>query len=299
MTVSDSTIEEWARLPGSFLLSWTGDVLRDALRRSRRLEGCRFEIFLQGSFANRTYTKHSSDVDLVVMMTMPLQENIAALGPVGRSNFHARYEKSEYDWRAFRKDVLAALRDRYFVKESSKCIDIHHWNSLMRVPADILPAIEYRKYHSFPLPGVESYDGGVFFRDSRGREIINYPKQHRENGQHKHRSTRGRFTAAVRAVKSARKELAEEKKGSVPAAPSYFLECLLYNVPDEVFTASMPSAVRKSVAWLHARAEDGGLRRFRCQNELVDLFGDEPDRWDLQTAKAVVEALHGLFNTGR
>jgi predicted nucleotidyltransferase len=294
VTVSDSTIEEWARLPGSLLLSWTEDVLRDALRRSRRLEGCEFEIFLQGSFANRTYTKQSSDVDLVVMMTLPLQENIEALGPVGRSNFNARYEQSEYDWQAFRKDVLAALRERYFVKEGSKCIDIHHWDSMLRVPADILPAIEYRKYHSFPLPGVEHYDAGVYFRDSRGRPIVNYPKQHQENGRYKDRSTRGRFTAVVRAVKAARKELAA-REIDVPAAPSYFVECLLYNLPDEVFTAPLPSAVRRSVAVLLARAEDGRLRRFRCQNELVDLFGDGPDQWDVPAATAVVTALNALL----
>ena len=97
--------------------------------------------------------------------------------------------------------MLAALRDSYFVKECSKCIDVRYWNSPIRVPADILPAVEFRKYHSFPLPGVEIYDEGILFCDSHGKEIIDYPKQHKENGGRKDQATRGRFTAAVRAVK--------------------------------------------------------------------------------------------------
>jgi hypothetical protein len=227
------------------------------------------------------------------MMKMPLQENIEALGPVGRSNFHARYEKSDYNWRAFRKDLLAALRDRYFVKEGSKCIDIRYWDSMLRVPADILPAIEYRNYHAFPLPDVEIYDEGVYFHDSHGKRIVNYPKQHKSNGKVKDRATRGRFTATVRAVKSARKELPEDRR-----APSYFLECLFYNVPNEEFGGSIPQAVRNSVAWLKACAARDGIAKFQCQNQLVDLFGRGPDNWSLSTAVTVVEALNDLFNCG-
>ena len=173
--ISDEEIIEWAKPPDEFRLSWTEAVLRDALRYSGRLDEHPYEVFLQGSYANHTNITESSDVDLVVMLTLPFEENVAALDPNGLKNFVDRYEDTWYGWEEFREDVLASLRESYFVAEGNKCVDIRDWDSLVRVPADIVPTIEYRLYSAFPTPQHEVYEEGVFFRDRLGHPIVNSP----------------------------------------------------------------------------------------------------------------------------
>jgi len=294
MTLSRETLEEWAKMPGSFLLSWTKGVLQDALREAERLDACEYEIFLQGSYANLTHISGTSDVDLVILMKLPLEEDIEALDAIGRANFHARYEETSYGWEEFREDVLATLRKRLYVKEGTKCIDIRHWDSLLRVPADILPAIEYRRYQSFYLPGMEKYEEGVFFRASNGTAIVNFPKQHLRNGRRKDKATRNLFKPVIRVLKNARNHLIDEESLKAVDAPSYFLECLLYNVPNDKFGTSLHGAVQGAVAWLEQQFDSANFAGFCCQNGVVDLFGPGPDQWDEKTAKDIIKKLSGL-----
>ncbi len=286
-------IERWAEPPGRFTLSWTEAVLREALQYADRLQDRPYEIFLQGSYANRTTIRQSSDVDLVVMLTLPFEENINALDPAGRINFADRYEETFYGWEHFREDVLAALREQYFVKEGNKCVDIHDWDSLVRVPADILPAIEYRWYSAFPLPDVEVYEQGVFFRDSAGTPIVNFPKQHLRNGNAKDLVTGGRFKQIVRVAKHARRAAVTGKVLDAGAAPSYFVECLFFNVPDDDYRTALPKAYDNAVSWLDAcrRERPTEFAGLSCQNGLVPLFGTGPDQWSVEAAGQLIDAL--------
>jgi predicted nucleotidyltransferase len=293
MTFPDpEQIKEWAEPPGQFMLSWTEAVLREALQYATRLRDHPYEIFLQGSYANRTNIKQSSDVDLVVMLQLPFEENVEALGTPDLANFTKRYEETFYGWEEFREDVLASLREQYFVQEGNKCVDIRDWDSLVRVPADILPAVEYRLYEAFPLPGVEIYEEGVFFRDGDGTPIVNYPKQHLRNGNAKDVLTGGRFKQAVRVAKHARRKAAQEE---VSAAPSYFIECLFFNVPDGEYRTTLSQAYRNAVTWLDScrRERPGEFAGLLCQNQLVPLFGGGPDQWPVEDAGRLIDALVG------
>lgn len=295
-------VAKWAAPCSSFQMSWTSDVVRDALQGASRLADCKYEVFLQGSFANNTNIAPVGDVDLVVMMTMPIEENIVALDGRGRRNFAEAYEMSPYGWPEFRADVFKAMRRRYFISGGKRCLEVKHWDSLLRVPVDILPSIEYRNYHSFVRPGLEDYDEGVYFRHRNGTAITNYPKQHRVNGRRKARSTAGRSKAVVRCVKNARNHLSEcpglmrEQHKLMEMAPSYYLECLVHNVPDRLFEGALPDVVRTAANWLCACAPTAAWPRLKCQNEIVALFGDGPDQWDPDIARKVVDPLRDMFD---
>jgi hypothetical protein len=91
----------------------------------------------------------------------------------------------------------------------------------------------------------------------------------------------------IRVFKNARRhETAGIEKET---APSYFLECLLYNVPNATFRAPLSDAYRNCLTWLTAHRDrfDG----FQCQNELVKLFGDGPDRWSTAAAGGLLQSL--------
>ncbi len=146
-----------------------------------------YETFVQGSYVNETNIRGDSDVDLVVEMKMPLEQQIERLKPFERKRFDDRYEDSRYDRHDFDLDVLVALRESFWASKHNKCIDIKDWDSALRLPADILPTLEHREYSGFSASGRETYRSGVVFRDRHGTEIISYPRQHLRNGRRKDR----------------------------------------------------------------------------------------------------------------
>ncbi|GAA2496857.1 nucleotidyltransferase domain-containing protein [Winogradskya humida] len=249
--------------PNAFLLSWAQGVLDDALRRSPLLAARPYEIFAQGSRVNGTYLEQSSDIDLVLMLTAPA---------------------SSHDWEGFRDDVLGALGETYTVRMGRRCLNVDDQGSLFGEMVDILVATEHR---FSPVPGAEFYEQGVFFRDVEGRPIVNYPKQHRRNGDEKDLRTGGRFKQVVRAAKRARKLAGDD-------TPSYLIECLLFNVPDAVYRTS--TAYRGAFDWLSRCYHEDPVvfAELPCQNGINRLFGPGPDQWEPAAAGRIIDVLHTL-----
>jgi Nucleotidyltransferase domain len=291
--ISDKQISNWSLQADSTLPAWTRSVLHDALDHAKRLESLDVEIYVQGSYANDTNVRKDSDVDLVAQLKLPLEEDVSRLTPPEVELFYQHYGETDYGWEEFREDVLRSLREGFFVKEGNKSIDITDIDSLLRLPADILPAIEFRRYLAFPSLAGEVYNEGVFFRDASGQAIVNFPKQHLVNGRAKDWATGGRFKQVVRVFKNARRhETADVDKD---LAPSYFIECLLYNVPNRYFRVSLSRAYLNCLDWLRAhRAEFIG---FQCQNNLVRLFGSGADQWSTDSAYKLIQALSDQWDT--
>ncbi|WP_436534962.1 hypothetical protein [Actinoplanes sp. HUAS TT8] len=208
-----------------------------------------FEIFGQGSRVNDTFIEPGSDIDLVLMLTGP-----------------------GHDWVEFRDEILATLGQNHLVRMGRRCLNIDDPDSLFGEMVDILVATEYRQ--------------GVFFRDSEGRPIVNFPKQHRRNGDDKQGRTGGRFKEVVRTAKRRRRDVVD--------VPSYLLECLLYNVPDHVYRA--PDAYRSALDWLHRchREESAVFAALPCQNGINRLFGPGPDQWEPDEAGRIIDVLHSI-----
>ena len=286
MTACRELVRRWSERPSSFFPDWTKTVLEEALADAPQLRRCDFETFVQGSYANETNIHGDSDVDLVVQMRLPFEENIRALDVEERNRFYDKYGDTVYGWPQFRADVLARLRERYFVTEGRKCINIEDIDAVLRIPADIVPAIEYRQYSGFPAADLEIYEEGVFFRDSAGNPIINFPKQHVRNGRRKDANTGGHFKPMVRIFKNARNHCADVDSDD---APSYFVECLVYNIDDAVFRRPLHEAYPASVDWLHEHRD--ALSGFTCQNRLIQLFGDGGHQWRVDRAQHFIAAL--------
>jgi hypothetical protein len=287
MAITDEQFDEWAKRPDSVLPGLTIDILTEALKGAERLRRLPFEIYVQGSYANETNISSNSDVDLVIQMKMPFEENIAALDQAATRRFREHYQDTDYGWEEFRWDVEAALRRSFFVDPGNRCVKVKDWDSV-RVPADILPAIEYRLYRAFPSLLGEKYDEGVFFRDKELTPIINYPKLHLKYGNEKNRETAGRFKQIVRVVKHAR--LQKDFGPEAARAPSYFIECLLFNVPNQEYEADrVRSAYEKVITWLANNT--GDIERWKCQNGIVQIFGDHPEAWSVQAAQKFIFAL--------
>ena len=279
--VDDPSVAARSGQLDAFLLSWAEGVLREALRRSPLLDARPYEIFGQGSRVNNTALEQASDIDLVLMLETPFESN----PDVGEG------------WEGFRDDVLAALGESYAVRMGRRCVNVDEPDSLFGEMVDILVATEYRLYPSSPAPGAQPYEQGVFFRDREGRPIVNFPKQHRRNGDGKDRRTGGRFKEVVRRAKRVRRRAERERMIPDGAAPSYLLECLLYNVPDHVYRTSSPGAAyRGALDWLRRchRDDPVSFAELPCQNGINRLFGAGPDQWETGGAGRIADVLHEL-----
>jgi hypothetical protein len=132
-------------------------------------------------------------------------------------------------------------------------------------------------------------EGIAFFTQNEQRQIINYPKLHYENGCNKNspNRTNGWFKATVRVLKNARSKLGDDKILHEKLAPSYFVECLPYNVPNSRFGSSWQSTYYNVLNWL-ATAD---FNDFVCQSEQTYLFGTSPEQWNTNDAKTLVKKL--------
>jgi Nucleotidyltransferase domain len=296
-TVAEQNEVARARQPDGFPLSWAERMLREALCRSSLLDSRRYEIFCQGSRVNNTYIEDASDIDLVLMLRMPFESNIEDLDAAGMNSLSERHQVSPYGWGDFRDDVLATLSESYVVSMGRRCVNVEAPDSLFGEMVDILLAKEYRLYSAFPGPGVELYEQGVFFRDREGQPIVNFPKQHRRNGDEKDLRTGGRFKGVVRTTKKIRRLAERERMITEGAAPSYLLECLLYNVPDHVYrTSSLTDAYRRALEWLRRcyHEDPVSFGMLPCQNGINWLFGPGPDQWEPGGTGRIVDVLHQI-----
>ena len=93
---------------------------------------------------------------------------------------------------------------------------------------DLVPAAIYS--------GTAIGDTGIAIYDSQdGYIYYNHPKHHIKNGHEKNANTNGNYKKTVRMFKWAKEKLVEKGLLRSNRAPSYFIECLLYNVPNYLF----------------------------------------------------------------
>ena len=76
-------------------------------------------------------------------------------------------------------------------------------------------------------------------------------------------------------------------------APSYFVECLIYNVPESAFRSTKADTYVDVVNWLQEQQDKS---RFVCGSELVWLFGPTPEQWDTPAADRTINAWIRLWN---
>ena len=157
-----------------------------------------------------------------------------------------------------------------------------------RLAADIVVCTAYRRYSSH-----YSYVEGIIFRALHDKRwIVNYPKMHYREGAAKGHRTWDRYKRTVRMFKNARNHLVSTGSIGADLAPSYFVECLLYNAPDAAFQQSFQETYRSIVTWM----DQTNLGELACQNGQQWLFGPSSDHWAVVDARAFGKQLVTLWN---
>jgi hypothetical protein len=250
--------------------------------------GNRPNVYLQGSYRNSTNIRGDSDVDVVVELTpsRPLLYTYA----------------DEINWFINYKTLVTNALQRAFagVRSGDKCIKIPRTS--YTIPADVVPAFQYFKPSAELSLLFPSTTGMKFYVQRENRWVVNYPKQHYDNGAAKNARTADLYKPTVRMFKNALSWIGLD-------FPGYFIECLLYNVPDDKFRAGMsarqlllgpstnetPLRIRYQtiVNWLTSSP----LSYFTCQNGESVLFGNSPEQWHENAARHVIKVWSAIWDS--
>lgn len=294
MGIPESQLKTWANQGAVAMSAATYEAVQQALGKYAWGSDVRYEVYLQGSYKNSTNIRGDSDVDVVVQLNSTFYYDESDLPEPDLSIWRGSVSKSTYEWSAFRDDVLKSLRD-YFgsssVKVGSKSIKVI--GNANRLPSDVVVCFQYRKYRRFRSWSDQDYAEGMkFYVPDEDRWVINFPKIHYDNGIAKNGRVDEWFKPAVRIFKNARGFLVGQRIITDDLAPSYFVECLLYNASNSSYGISCQNTFCSVVNEL----ERASFEKFVCQNEQAWLFGGTPEQWSELNARRYIQALVQLWN---
>lgn len=289
MAIPESTLSKWSDHGAQDTAKRTHEAIRRVLDAHQWPSDMKYDFYLQGSYRNDTNIRGDSDVDIVLQMTSLFDLDTSQLDPYSAQQARSDYGDSLYEWNDFRRLALNVLVSEYgnsIVGQGNKSIKIKADTN--RVAADVVVCIGHRRYTS----RYQYVEGMTFCALQDQRWIVNYPKLHYDNGAEKSRRTNDRFKRTVRMFKNARNHLVSNRLINSDRAPSYFLECLVYNAPDSTFKASFQDTYSDIVNWM----AQTNFSQLKCQNGQQLLFGSLSEQWSEHDAKALVSGLVNLWN---
>lgn len=293
MPIPESQLETWAHQGSITQSSNTYNSIKSVLKADTTpYAKNHFDIFLQGSYGNDTNIYSESDVDIIIRLDDCMFSDLNALPEEQKQAYRRTFSKASYTLTTFKQDVLSVLTTKYgsAVQAGAKAITIEAGGS--RRKADLIVSCQYRRYAHFRSISDSAYTSGICFFNSQGERIANYPKQHSVNLTAKHQMTSQWLKPTVRIFKNIRSKLVTEKMLSDGVAPSYYLEGLLYNVPNEKFGGSYEDTIVNTINWIM----ESDRNKFVCANEQYYLlYEGSPVTWRAEKCEAFLNALIELW----
>jgi hypothetical protein len=263
-------------------------AVRKAIEASAALSSKQIKVFAQGSYANGTNVRQDSDVDICVLYTQAWFSDYEFTPQL--SDTALGFVDGQYFYSTFKDDVEAALVSyfgRTHIRRGNKALDVRE--NTYRVDADVVPCFEHRLY-SGDLSNYSHVSGTQLFPDRRG-PIVNWPRQNHDNGVAKNDRTGRRFKAITRILKNLRFELIHEENKTAETVPSFLVECLVWNVPDETLRlGTLKDGVQAAIAhlWNETRA-DNTCSTWTEVNDIKFLF-HHTQPWTRQNVNAFLQA---------
>ena len=252
-----------------------------------------YEVFLQGSYKNDTNVRRSSDVDVVVKLNNVFRGNIDNLPDIEKEKYNGSFSNSDYGFEHFNLDILRALTSYFgakYVTNDNKCIKIKEHKNYC--DTDVIPSLSYRVYSSFKNQNNNQYTEGIYFNTNNGISVINFPKQHYESLTNKSALTKGNFKETVRMFKSMKNVLIDDGLLFDDKVKSYFIENLLFNVPNRYFANSYVSRFTEIVSWLIKEYNSNRLASMKCANGIDFLVSEK--NWKIENVRTYLETINGL-----
>ncbi len=296
MPIPEAQLDTWSHQGAITGSSTTYATIKNVLESATTPYASKgYKVFLQGSYGNDTNIYTESDVDVVIRLDDCFQSDRTNLTPAEQAVWNTAYpNNAAYCYPDFKADVLSVLRKAFpnAVTPGDKAFAIKAEGN--RRKADVLPCIAFKRYYKFDSVYNESSVEGICFYDKAGNRITNYPNQHSQNMTTKHKSTGQNLKPTVRVFKNLRGCLIERGMLDAGVAPSYYLEGLLYNVPDNKFSPSYGDTFVNAINWIQQEADKTKLV---TANEQFYLLRDGSKTcWPKADAEKFLKAAIKLWN---
>ncbi|ELZ12629.1 hypothetical protein C479_04512 [Halovivax asiaticus JCM 14624] len=297
MPIPESQFDIWKKTGADKGSKEASDKIERLLRLDRspaeQSDGT-YEIRRQGSYKNYTYTRGSSDVDIIAKLTSAWSKDLSELSDDDKERYETFHSPAEYGYDEFCEDIwnwLTKKFDRSVISWSGKAIEISNESGRLNVDVDLVPCIEHRRYTAYPAYGEDEFDSGMAFEPRYSREkIVNYPGLHYDNGCDMHSN----YKETVRIFKNARDYYNDhfDSFWSI-GAHSYGIECLTYNVPEEILKRSnRADRFHETLEFLG----DTELGEFDQVSEMEKLFGSSNTQWTVSEAETLIDRLSEMWD---
>jgi hypothetical protein len=288
VSVSEAQLKAWSNEGATTTAAATYKSVQTALSRGESLKKYRYNVYLQGSYGNGTNIYGNSDVDVVVELASAFYSDTSLLPMDQKAAYERQRSLSELTFKGFRDDVHEALVGYYktnLVKPRNKCIEVLADSG--RQNADVVPCFGYHLYTQFTSLKSDYHSGIKFLTRNENAPVINFPRMHMQNGEAKNKRVKF-YKQTIRIFKNWRDQLIADGQLPETGAPSYFVECLCWNIPDSAFgEATWWKTIVACLKFLHGATLDN----FICQNGVIQLFGPAREQWNVEAAKAFRRAL--------
>ena len=278
----EDTFRAWGAPPGKTekeKMENTEIAVKKAIQNDDTLSEMDISVFAQGSYKANTSVKQDSDVDICVC----LNSLFFSRYPEGKTREDYGNTTGSIFFAEFKKLVEIALINHFgidAVTRGNKAFDVH--SNSYRVDADVLPAFAYRYYCD---SGENNYikPVGVSFLTDKSIRINNWPKQAYQNGISKQNNTRERYKKIVRIIKKLRNKMQEDNITAAQDVPSFLIESMVWNVPDECFNHD---DYYNDVKWTVATSFNKTIKEENCKvvrevNNIKYLFrSSQPWTWE-------------------
>lgn len=293
MAIPESQLATWSSQGSVTQSAQTYSTIKLALEsREAGYAGKDYEVFLQGSYGNDTNVYDDSDVDVVIKINSLFYRDLSCLNPEQTAAYQGAFNDADYSLKDFKQAVVAILSKRFpnDLTLGNKSLWIKPNGG--RRKADVLVSAQFRSYHEFLNLSNQRYDEGLTFLTSDGARIENFPKQHSANLTQKHQSTNKRLKPMIRVFKNMRNHMRDNKLLAGGIAPSYFIEGMLYNVPDDKFSASYATTVAACHDWL----EQADRTKLVCASYMHWLVREgERSSWPTENYTKFLAAVRDLW----
>lgn len=303
MAIPEKQLQTWSNQGAVQSSAVTHKSVESCIQKVNWNDDVNYVTYLQGSYPNYTNIYGNSDVDLVIEFRSIFSKNLTALKQEQKTQFDSDYDDAKYSLSSFKKAVVEQLKKCYGdnnVQIGNKAILVKGNGS--RLDCDVVVCNPYRKYNSYSSLNKSDYIEGITFKTEHDRpqkRIINYPKVHLKNGSIKNHqeNTNGNFKLSVRVLKNMKASMIDKGYITKELAPSYFLECLIYNSQNSNFRQSSNSDITVSIInQFSADLKNGNMVNYLVQNEQRKLFGSEDQQWNIVDATTFVNQLIRFWN---
>lgn len=263
-------------------------MVEEAIAAKSVLDTVSKKIYAKGSYPNNTNVRNDSDVDIVVECQHPFfSEKASGITLTNTSSYEGVWTRSYW-----RECIIYALVDKFgasSVDTTGKiAIEIAAVTG-SRPSIDVVPSFLYKRSITYDT-AIE----GTCVWTTDSKKVVNWPNQQLVNGRQKNTDSGGRYKRFVRALKNAENVLAAN--GAIAELPSYFMECLVWNVDNGILQyGDLEQGFKLTLAEIYG-AVTNETRRSTLQepNKIKPLFGNQ--KWAPEDAEKLVLEIWGYLD---